>query len=285
MHHSTGTIAAADGTTLFTRRWTPDRGATGVVVIVHGVHEHSGRHAYLAAALMARGLDVFAYDHRGHGHSGGARADVQAFGDYVSDLGLVLAEARQASEDRPVVLLGHSMGGLVAASYVVEHGAAGLAGLVLSSAALHTFPVPRLLERAAPHVARWRPLQVVTRLDLSKLSHDPAVERAYREDALNTVSGIRARLAHEVLLASRHVQAHPEAFTLPLYLLHGTGDRITPSAGSEWLAACAPSEDVTLRLYDGLYHELMKEPERDAILADLCDWIAAHVAEPAVEDQ
>ncbi len=277
MHHSTGTLAAADGTTLFTRRWTPDRGATGAVVIVHGVHEHSGRHAYLAAALMARGLDVFAYDHRGHGQSGGARADVQAFGDYVADLGLVLAEARRAAEGLPVVLLGHSMGGLVAAAHVVEHGAQGLAGLVLSSAALHTFPVPRLLERAAPHVARWRPQQVVTKLDLSKLSHDPAVERAYREDPLNTVSGIRARLAVELLQASRRVQAHPEAFTLPLYLMHGTADRITPPGGSEWLAAHAPSHDVTLRLYDGLFHELMKEPERDAILADLCDWVQAHV--------
>ncbi|HEX8384657.1 MAG TPA: alpha/beta hydrolase [Rubricoccaceae bacterium] len=277
MHHSTGTLTAADGTALFTRRWTPDRGASGSVVLVHGVHEHSGRHAYAAAALMAHGLDVFAYDHRGHGHSGGPRADVQDFGDFVADLDLVLSEVRREG-DRPVVLMGHSMGGLVAASYVVEHGAAGLAGLVLSSPALHTFPVPRLLERAAPHVARWMPLRPITKLDLSRLSHDPAVERAYREDELNTVSGLRARLAYQILLASKRVQAHPEAFTLPLYLLHGTADRITPPGGSEWLAAHAPSPDVTLRLYDGLYHELMKEPERDEVLADLVGWIEVHVA-------
>jgi alpha-beta hydrolase superfamily lysophospholipase len=278
MTHTTGTLAAADGTALFTRRWTPDRGATGSVVLVHGVHEHSGRHATAAAALMARGVDVFAYDHRGHGQSGGPRADVQAFDDYVADLDVVLADVRAESGDRPVVLMGHSMGGLVAAAYVVAHGAGGLAGLVLSSPALHTFPVPRLLERAAPHVARWLPLRPITRLDLSKLSHDPAVERAYREDELNTVSGLRARLAYQLLLGSRRVQAHPEAFTLPLYLMHGTGDRITPHGGSQWLADHAPSPDVTLRLYDGLYHELMKEPERDAILADLADWVEAHVA-------
>ena len=275
--HSTGTLTARDGTALFTRRWTPDFGEKGSVVLVHGVHEHSGRHAGLAAALLARGLDVFAYDHRGHGQSGGARADVEAFGDYVADLEAVMAEVRDASAGRPVVLIGHSMGGLVAAEYVVEHGASGLAGLVLSSPALHTFPVPRLLEKAAPYVARWRPQQVVTSLDLSKLSHDGAVERAYREDPLNTVSGLRARLAHEILLASRHVQAHPEAFTMPLYLLHGTADRITPHGGSEWLAAAAPSADVTLKLYDGLFHELMKEPEHKAVLAGIADWVEAHV--------
>ena len=278
MHHSTGTLAAPDGTALFTRRWTPDFGAVGAVLVVHGVHEHSGRHAYLASALMERRLDVFAYDQRGHGHSEGARGDVARFDDYLDDLGAVLAEVRQACGGLPLFLLGHSMGGLVAAAYVAERGAVGLAGLVLSSPVLHTFPVPRLLERAAPHVARWRPRQVVTTLDLSKLSHDPAVERAYREDPLNTVSGLRARLAYEILLASRRVQARADAFTMPLYLLHGTADRITPPAGSEWLAAYAPSADVTLRLYDGLFHELMKEPERDVILADLAEWIAAHAA-------
>ncbi len=271
LHHSTETLAAPDGTALFLRRWTPDFGGRGTAVIVHGVHEHSGRHAQLAAALMTRGVDVVAYDQRGHGESGGTRADVERFGDFVDDLGAVLAHVG----GRPV-LFGHSMGGLIAAATVVERGASGLAGLALSSAALHTFPVPRLLEKAAPYVARWRPLQVVTRLDLSKLSHDPAVERAYREDPLNTVSGIRARLAHEILGAARRVQAHPEAFTLPLFITHGTADRITPPAGSEWLAAHAPSADVTLRLVDGGFHELMKEPDRDVIIAETADWIAAH---------
>ncbi len=271
MTHSTEPLAAPDGTALFLRRWTPGFGGRGAAVIVHGVHEHSGRHAQFAAALMTRGVEVVAYDQRGHGQSGGARADVEHFSDFVDDLSTVIEHVG----GRPI-LFGHSMGGLVAASYVVERGAEGLAGLALSSAALRTFPVPRLLEKAAPYVAKWRPTQVVTKLDLSKLSHDPAVERAYREDPLNTVSGIRARLAHEILLASRRVQAHPEAFTLPLYLTHGTADRITPPAGSEWLAAHAPSADVTLRLVDGGFHELMKEPDRDAIIADAADWIAAH---------
>ncbi len=281
MFHSTDTLAAADGTALFTRRWTPDFGAAGAVLVVHGVHEHSGRHAQLAAALMAKGLDVTAYDSRGHGQSGGPRADVERFADYLADLDVVLARVRETAAGRPVVLVGHSMGGLVAASYVAERGAAGLAGLVLSSAALHTFPVPRLLATAAPHVARWKPQMVVTKLDLSKLSHDPAVERAYREDPLNTVSGLRARLAHEILLATQRVQQRADAFTLPMLLLHGTADRITPPAGSRWLAEHAPSADVTPRLVEGGYHELMKEPDRDVVIGEVADWIAAHVAQAA----
>ena len=281
MHHSTATLAATDGTALFMRRWTPDFGATGAVLLVHGVHEHSGRHAQLAAALMASGLDVTAYDARGHGQSGGPRADVERFSDYLDDLDIALAHVRETAEGKPVVLFGHSMGGLVAASHVAERGAAGLAGLVLSSAALHTFPVPRLLEKAAPHVARWRPQMVVTKLDLSKLSHDPAVERAYREDPLNTVAGLGARLAHELLLASRRVQQHADAFTMPLLLIHGTADRITPPGGSRWLAEHAPSADVTLRLVEGGYHELMKEPDREVVIGEVVDWIAGHVAQAA----
>lgn len=281
MHHSTATLTATDGTSLFTRRWTPDFGATGAVLLVHGVHEHSGRHAQFAAALMAKGLDVTAYDARGHGQSGGPRADVERFSAYTADLDVVLAHVRETAEGKPVVLFGHSMGGLVAAAYVAEHGAGGLAGLVLSSAALQTFPVPRLLDKVAPHVARWRPTMVVTKLDLSKLSHDPAVERAYREDPLNTIAGLGARLAHELLLASRRLQAHADAFTLPMLLIHGTGDRITPADGSRWLAEAAPSPDVTLRLVEGGYHELMKEPDRDVIIGETVDWIAAHVAQAA----
>ena len=122
---------------------------------------------------------------------------------------------------------------------------------------------------------------MVTKLDLSKLSHDPAVERAYREDPLNTVAGLGARLAHEMLLASRRVQQHADAFTMPLLLIHGTADRITPPDGSRWLAEHAPSADVTLRLVEGGYHELMKEPDRDVIIGEVVDWIAGHVAQAA----
>ena len=190
-----------------------------------------------------------------------------------------MTHVRGAAPGRPVVLFGHSMGGLVAALWVAERGAGGLAGLVLSSAALHTFPVPRLLAKAAPYVARWRPQQVVTRLDLSKLSHDGAVERGLPRGRAEHTSRASARASRSRSCAPRSAcKQRAHAFTLPLYLFHGTADTVTPPGGSEWLAVHAPSADVTLRLYDGLYHETMKEPERDAVIADVADWIVAHTA-------
>ena len=275
MTHETGTVETADGLTLFARRWAPDWRPTRLVVaLVHGVHEHSGRYAGLASDLMARGFAVWAVDLRGHGRSPGDRGQVAAsFDEFVRDAEALLGAASEAADGLPVVLLGHSMGGLVAARTVQERGADGLAGLVLSSPAL-AVDAPPLLSALAPHVARWLPNAPVTRVDLSKLSHDPTVERTYREDPLTTVQGVRARLGWEIVRATERVRERPEAFALPLYLLHGTADVVTDPAGTRWLAEHAPG-DVTLRLYDGLYHETLNEDDRDRVVADLADWLEA----------
>lgn len=279
MTHETGTVETADGLSLFARRWTPDRPTRLVVALVHGVHEHSGRYAYLASALMARGVAVHAVDLRGHGQSPGERGQVQAsFSEYVRDAEALLASAGGAAGALPLVLMGHSMGGLVAAQTVVERGADGLAGLVLSSPAL-SVRTPALLRAAAPHVARWFPDAPATRVDLAKLSHDPTVERSYREDPLTQVRGVRARLAYAVAQAMDEVREHPGAFNLPLYLFHGGADTVTDPAGTRWLAEHAPG-DVTLRVYDGLFHETLNETERDAVIGDLADWLEERAAPP-----
>ena len=225
MTHETGTRTGADGTALFTRRWTPDRPTRAVVVLVHGVHEHSGRYAYLASALMARGIAVRALDLRGHGQSGGPRGQVESFGDYVADVRPFLDEV-VAEAAVPVFLMGHSMGGLVVAATVVERGTGGLAGVVLSSPALRV-DAPPLLRWLAPLVARWFPDLPATRVDLGRLSRDPTVARAYRKDPHTITHGVRARLGLEILTAAERVREHPEAFDVPLYLFHGTEDRLT----------------------------------------------------------
>jgi alpha-beta hydrolase superfamily lysophospholipase len=274
MTHETGTLRTADGLDLFTRRWTPDRGAVAVVALVHGVHEHSGRYAYLASALMRRGIAVHALDLRGHGQSPGERGQVEAsFDEYVGDVARFLDETRAAAEGAPLFLMGHSMGGLVAAAVLVDRGTDGLAGVVLSSPAL-AVDAPALLRRAAPVVARFFPDAPVTRLDLSGLSRDPVVARAYREDPLTLNQGVRARLGHEIVRTAERVRQRSDAFDVPLYLFHGTADRLTSPEGTRWLAAHAASDDVTLRLYEGLYHETLNEPERDDVIGALADWLA-----------
>lgn len=292
MQHDTGILRAHDGLPLFTRRWWPDPGsgpgqapgsgsgqaqeAQAVVLLVHGIGEHSGRYAYPAAHLLLHRIAVLTYDHRGHGQSEGLRVHVDAFDEYLNDLALALAWARDEAGHLPLFLMGHSLGGLIVARYVVDRRPEGLAGVVLSSPALQIpADLSPLLQRIAGTVSRLVPRLRTTRLDLAHLSRDPAVARAYAGDPLTDKGGIRARIGHEILEATRHVRAHPEAFTLPLLLFHGTADRITDPEGSRWLYAHAPAADKTLTLYDGFFHETMNEPERDRVLGDLTDWIAA----------
>ena len=275
MTHDTGTRTSPDGTTLFTRSWTPDRPTRAVVALVHGVHEHSGRYAYLASALMARGVAVRALDLRGHGQSDGQRGQVESFGDYVMDVAPFVDEV-VAEASVPVFLMGHSMGGLVVAATVVERGTGGLAGVVLSSPALQV-SAPALLRKAAPVIARWLPDAPVSRLDLSLLSRDPTVARSYRDDALTIKRGVTARLGLEILLATERVRERPDAIDVPLYLFHGTADKLTEPDGTRWLAENAATDDVTLRIYDGYYHETMNEPERDDVIAGLADWIDGQI--------
>jgi alpha-beta hydrolase superfamily lysophospholipase len=280
MQHTTGTLRAHDGLALHTRRWWPDQPPRAVVLLVHGIAEHSGRYAYLAAHLLLHRIAVLTYDHRGHGHSEGLRTHVDAFEEYLNDLDLALAWAREEARDLPLFLMGHSMGGLIAARYVVDRRPEDLAGLILSSPALQVpSDLSPLLQRIAGTVSRLAPRLRATRLDLAHLSRDPAVARAYREDPLCDKGGIRARLGFEILEATRHVRSHPEAFTLPLLLFHGTADRITDPAGSRWLYEQAPAGDKTLNLYDGFYHETFNEPERERVLDDLAGWIEARAGE------
>ena len=279
MQHSSATISASDGLQLFTRHWAPDLPTVAHLFLVHGVHEHSGRYAYTASHLMQHGIEVHAMDLRGHGKSEGPRATVSSFAEYSDDVALALAPLLTDAGDVPVFLMGHSMGGLAVSRMVADHGDRGLAGLILSSPAL-AVDAPAPLRAVAPLLARWLPNLPVSPVNLSRLSHDPRVEQAYREDPLCTTSGLRAALGYEILRSIEHVRQHVAAFTAPLYVFHGTADELTNPDGSRWLVEHAPATDKTLKLYEGFYHETLNEVERDVVLADLTAWILERSRQP-----
>lgn len=278
MQHDAGTFRTADGLTLATRRWMPHEQPKAAVVIVHGIGDHSGRFAHVAAHLMLHDYEVYAFDLRGHGRSEGEpRAYVESFDEYVTDLALFLGHVHEATS-KPVFLLGHSLGGAIAARYVIVHGTGGLAGLILSSAALRIpADLSPVLQKMAGALSRFTPTLATKKLTTSHLSRDPGVVRGFEQDPLTYSGGVRARTGAETLRITKDFQHHADAFTLPLYLFHGTADRITDPEGSRWLHDHAPSEDKTLHLYDGLYHETMNEPERARVLADLTDWLDERV--------
>ncbi|HLT27936.1 MAG TPA: lysophospholipase [Zeimonas sp.] len=241
-------------------------------VVVHGLGEHAGRQRNVAAFLARRGFDVVAFDHRGHGRSGGARGALRTQDDLVEDLCAVIDTASSA----PVLLVGHSMGGLVALRHALAHPHR-IAALVLSSPALDPALSPgqklllALMSRIAPDIG------VANGLDASKISHDEAVVRAYREDPM-VHDRITARLARFIVDGSRDALERADSLEVPTLLLVAGDDRLVAPAGSRRLVERAPRGRVDARIYDGLWHELFneREPERTRVFADLGAWLDTH---------
>jgi alpha-beta hydrolase superfamily lysophospholipase len=284
---ATGAFVTPDGVRLFTQRWATGGPPRGAVALVHGYAEHSGRYGHVAHALRRRlGLATHAYDQRGHGRSGGPRGYVPRFDLLLGDLGRFLATLPPT---RPRILMGHSMGGLVAALYAVEraHGEASrppgsaedrpFDALVLSSpAVVIDGNAPAFVRQLAPVLGRLAPRLPAVPPIRDAISRDASVLADAEADPLNYRGATLARTGAEMLAASRRLQAQLHALRGPLYVTHGTADRLTDPDGSRRLAQAATG-DVTLRLYDGLYHETLNEPERARVLDDLVDWLAGRV--------
>lgn len=273
-------LAAADGTPLFVRDWAPaaDATAVGTILLMHGLGEHCGRHAQVARFFNQRGYMVRAYDHRGHGRSGGARGDVPDSDAILHDAGRVLEDLMQpgsaaAAIGRPPMLFGHSMGGLFAARLAAARNAP-LAGLILSSPVL-TLRLSagqqalfKLMSALAPGLGLPNGLQ--TRY----LSHDPAVETAYRQDPL-VHRKISTRLLRSMLEAIDFVHAHAAALAIPTLLLVAGADRLVdPGDSRAFFPKLAPGIG-TLHIYDRLYHEIFNEPDAERVFADLDRWLTA----------
>ncbi len=266
-------FAARDGLNLCYRRWLPASDPLATVVIVHGLCEHGGRYATVAEELCAHGYACYAPDLRGHGRSDGERLLIAAFDNYVDDLELFLAQIAPQHPGRPLFLLGHSMGGTIVARLTLRRRP-DVRGLILSAAALRiagsVFPVLRKMARLMSRV--WPRLRLV-RLGSRMLSRDPQVVADFRSDPLVYHGKLPVRTGAEILEAAQDIQGQMESIEVPLLILHGTGDRITDPRGSWELYTRARSADKTLRLYQGLYHDLLHEPEWGPISDEILDWL------------
>lgn len=247
----------------------------GVVVVAHGLGEHLGRYEQLAATLTGAGYYVWALDHQGHGRSEGPRGLLR-FDDAVSDLDQLVAMAREQYPELPLFLFGHSLGGGIALRYAMVHQDE-LDGLVLSGplAALDAGRGAALLARV---LGRLVPTLPTTKLDAAAISRDQTVVERYESDPLVSRRAVPAGTAREML---RHVRTLPrdaEQITVPTLLMYGTADQLCPPRGAEMLAERLGSDDLTVHPYQGLYHEILNEPERELVLADMLVWLAAHAS-------
>lgn len=279
------TITTADGLKLHVKHW-PYANARGTVLIVHGLGEHIGRYAQVAAHLNAWGWQVVGYDQRGHGASEGARGALSGGNDLLHDLARVV-DALRVQHHGPLVLLGHSMGGLVAARFV----AGGVAGsgpapwhrpvdaLVLSSPALDLGMsgaqklLLALLGPLAPN------LGVGNGLKPAWVSRDPAVVRAYAADPL-VHDRITPRLVRFMLAGGEQVRRVAARWSVPTLLMYAGSDRCVAPAGSAAFAAAAPADVVTAREFAPLFHEIFNEPEQAEVFGVLGAWLEQRAPQP-----
>lgn len=261
------------GGSLFFRSWTPAGAARGLIIIVPGFNSHSGHYAWAAGQLAGHGFCVHALDLRGRGKSDGERFYVEQFGDYVSDVDSLVRLVRPQQPALPVLLLGHSAGGVVACLYAIEQQA-NLAGLVCESIAFQ-LPAPEFALAVLKGLGHIAPHAHVLRLKNEDFSRDPEVVAAMNADPLIANEVQPTNTVAELVRADERLNRELPLIRLPILFLHGTADRAAKPGGSLHLHELAGSEDKTLKLYEGRVHDLLRDLGREDVMADIAAWVIA----------
>ena len=280
MVHTEMSWRAEDGAELFAQVWEPRDEARGVVCLVHGLGEHSGRYAHVAQAFTAAGYALVTFDLRGHGKSGGKRGDVPDFEAFMDDIDLLIRTGQERCPGKPCFLYGHSMGGLLVLNYGVRRKPA-LNGIIATASGLRT---PLSDQKAkiwlSTSLAGILPtVSLPTGLDATQISRDQAVVDAYTSDPL-VHDRTTFRMARGTLNSIPWVFDHAHEIETPLLLMHGTADQITYARGTQEFASRVTC-DCQVRIWDGLKHELHNEPEKEAVIRTMIEWMDAHCPEPA----
>ena len=278
MKHQDGTLtlpagSKAAGAKLHLQKWLPDEAPKAIILLIHGYAEHAGRYQYFAEHCVGKGYAVFAIDHWGHGQSDGTPGYVPDFSVFHDGVDQLLACAVQDFPDLPVMLVGHSMGGLISATHLLSNQSK-FAACVLSGPAIKAAEEPSaILKAVSGLLSRFFPKLGVLELDPNGVSRDPQVVADYLADPLVYNGKMGARLAAEMLNNMTHIQRDAGKISLPILLLHGEKDSLAAAEGSKFIDAHISSPDKTLVIYPELFHEIFNEPEKDAVLTDMTDWL------------
>jgi alpha-beta hydrolase superfamily lysophospholipase len=270
-----GTFEGVGGIKIATRTWRPQGAVRGIMVLVHGFNSHSGYFAWAAERFAADGFAAYALDHRGRGKSEGERFYVDKFSDWLADVDKLVGIARTENPNVPVYMLGHSVGGVIASSYVFEHQTE-IAGLICESFAFDV-GLPQLVQLALEGASYLIPHLPVYSLKNEIFSRDPKVVEQMNNDPLIKDEKQPAETAAEVLKAAARLKDNMPKITVPVFIIHGTDDKATRYDGSQYFYDHVGSTDKTLKLYEGGYHDLLNDIDKQTVMADILAWVNERV--------
>jgi acylglycerol lipase len=266
------------GLNLYYQAWIPEGDIKAVLMVVHGLAEHSSRYSNIVNHFVPKGYAVYSFDLCGHGKSEGARCYIEQFDDYTADVKTFCSMVREQQGDTRMFLVGHSYGGTIATYYSVRYQSE-LAGLIVSGATLKIgASVSRILISLSGILSLLVPKMGATVLDASAISRSMDVVEAYVNDPLVFRGKIPVRTGTELIRVIQLLEKEMLKITLPVLIMHGTDDRLSAPEGSTMLYERIGSGDKTLELYQGFYHEIFNEPERNKVLSDMEDWLAGHIS-------
>jgi alpha-beta hydrolase superfamily lysophospholipase len=277
MQHTEGKFTGRNNFNLYRQAWLPNGIPVAVLVVVHGIAEHSGRYSNLVNYFVPKGYAVYSFDLRGHGKSEGIRSYVERFSYYLDDLKIFCNIVREENKKAKIFLVGHSMGSTIAIAYAIEHQSE-LNGLIVSGTTLKAgASINRVTILMAKILSILAPKMGVSALDANLISRDKAVVDAYVHDPLNYTGKLRARWGTELLKTMVRLQSKISELSLPILIMQGSADRISDPSSSTMLFDGVKSKDKTLKLYEGFYHEIFNDPERQQVFLDMEAWLKLHI--------
>ena len=277
MEHIEGHFTAVRDDKFYYQAWLPDGDCKAAILIVHGLGEHCGRYGNVVDYLVSRGYALYGFDLYGHGKSDGKREFVKSMADYTDTITQYKEMIQEWQPDKPLFILGHSMGGLLVPFYLLDYPE-DFRGAVISAPAIEVPPgITKATIAAGKVLSKLAPKAGVMQLDANGVSKDPEVVKAYVNDPLVFHGKTSARLSAEMLDAMMRVNNEMGKIKLPVLILQGSEDFMADPQGAKSLHANVGSEDNTLKIYEGLYHEIFNEPEREQVLSDVAAWLDAHL--------
>ena len=277
MKHHEGYFKSIRDTNIYYQYWLPEGEPKAILLVAHGIAEHSGRYMNVVNHFVPAGYAVYGVDHIGHGQSDGKRVCVERFQDFTKTFKKYFDMIRGWQPIKPIFLVGHSMGGLISAAYLLKHQDE-LTGAVLSGPGIK---VPDNISNAVIFAGKIlsvvMPKAGIIQLDAEGICRDPAVVDAYLNDPLVYTGKITARLSVEMLKTIQHVTGSAIKIRLPIMIVQGGSDKLVDPSGAQLLYDSVSSEDKKIKIYDGLYHEVFNEPEHEQVLNDVNKWLETHL--------